>query len=129
MAKVRPVPKGYHSVTPGLAVTGADAFIKFCKKAFGAKEILRMPGPGGSVMHAELKIGDSHVMCGEEMPGMGNRSAKTLGGTPIQLYIYVPNCDAVYKKALKAGATVAMPMDDMFWGDRMGSVLDPFGNT
>jgi len=128
MAKVRPIPKGYHSLTPGLSVQGADAFIKFCKKAFGAKEKLRMPGPGGSVMHAELTIGDSNVMVGEEMP-MGNKSAKTLGGNPIQLYIYVKNCDAVYKKALAAGATVRMPMADMFWGDRMGSVTDPFGNT
>jgi PhnB protein len=129
MAKVRPIPKGYHSVTPGLSVQGADAFIKFCKKAFGAKEVMRMAGPGGSVMHAELVIGDSHIMCGEEMPSIGNKSAKTLGGTPVQLYIFVPNCDAVFKKAIAAGAAVRMPMANMFWGDRLGSVIDPFGNT
>ena len=129
MAKVRPIPKGYHSVTPGIAVQGADAFIKFCKKAFGAKEILRMPGPGGLIMHAEIVIGDSHLMLGEENPAMGNKSSKTLGGTPVTLSIYVPNCDTVFKKAVAAGATVRMPMADMFWGDRMGSVVDPFGNT
>jgi PhnB protein len=129
MAKVRPVPKGYHSVTPGLAVQGADAFIKFCKKAFGAKEIMRMPGPGGAVMHAELRIGDSHIMCGDEMPGIGNKSAKALGGSPVQLYVFVPKCDAVFKKAVAAGATVRMPVANMFWGDRMGTVVDPFGNT
>ena len=127
--KVRPVPKGYHTVTPGLSVQGADAFIKFCKKAFGAKEILRMPGPGGAVMHAELAIGDSRIMCGDENPAFGRKSAKTLGDSPVQLYIYTEKCDALIKKAVAAGATVAMPAADMFWGDRMGSVVDPFGNT
>jgi uncharacterized glyoxalase superfamily protein PhnB len=127
--KVRAVPRGYHTVTPGLALRGADAFVVFCKKAFGAKEIMRMPGPGGSLMHAELLIGDSYLMVHDEMPGMGNRSAAALGGTPVTLYIYVENCDAVFKKAVAAGATVAMPMEDMFWGDRMGQLKDPFGNT
>ena len=129
MPKVKPIPKGYHSVTPGLAVQGADAFIKFCKKAFGAKEISRMKGPGGSVMHAELLIGDSHIMVGDEMPAMGNRSAKTLGGSPVALYVYVEKCDVTFKKAVAAGATVRMPLTDMFWGDRYGQVEDPFGNV
>ena len=128
MAKVRPVPKGYHTLTPGLSVRDAGGFIKFCKKAFGAKEVDRMLGPGGSIMHAELTIGDSHIMCGEEMPGMGGKSAATLGSTPVQLYIYVENCDKVFKKAVAAGGTVTMPLADMFWGDRMGSLVDPFGN-
>jgi PhnB protein len=127
--KVRPVPKGYHTVTPGLAVQGADTFIRFCKKAFGAKEVMRMPGPGGAVMHAELLIGNSHVMVNDEMPGMGNKSATSLGGSPATLYIYVEKCDAVFKKAVAAGAMIKMPMENMFWGDRMGVVVDPFGNT
>jgi PhnB protein len=128
MAKVRPIPKGYHAVTPGLSVKGAAEFIKFCQKAFGAKVIGRMAGPGGSVAHAELLIGDSHLMCGEEMPG-GNKSAASLSGTPVQLYLHVENCDKVFKKAVAAGASVRMPHGDMFWGDRMGSVVDPFGNV
>jgi PhnB protein len=127
--KVKPVPKGYRTVTPGLSVQGADAFIKFCKKAFGAKEVLRMAGPGGSVMHAELEIGDSRIMIGDENPHWGNKSAKTLGGTPLTLHIYVPDCDAMVAKAVKAGATVLMPLADQFWGDRFGTVADPFGNV
>ena len=127
--KVRAVPKDYHTVTPGLAVKGAGDFIAFCKKAFGAKEKLRMLGPGGSIMHAELFIGDSQLMVGEEMPGMGNRAASSLGGSPVTLYIYVENCDAMFKKAVTAGARVFRPMENMFWGDRMGTVTDPFGNN
>jgi uncharacterized glyoxalase superfamily protein PhnB len=129
MPKVKPIPKGYHTLTPGIAVQGADGFIKFCKKAFGAKEVLRLSGPGGSVMHAELLIGDTHLMVGDEMPGMGNKSSKSLNGTPLTLHVYVPKCDAVVKKAVAAGATVRMPVADMFWGDRYGTVEDPFGNT
>ena len=128
-AKVRPIPKGQHTLTPGIAVQGAAAFITFCKKAFGAKELARMHMPDGLVMHADLLIGDSHLMVADEMPAMGNTSAKTLGGSPANLYIYVANCDAVFKKALKAGAAVRMPMADMFWGDRMGTLVDPFGNS
>lgn len=129
MPKVRPIPKGYHTVTVGLAVQSADAFIKFCKKAFGAQEILRMPGPGGSIMHAEIQIGDSRIMCGDEHPNMGNKSSKTLGGCPVTFHIYVENCDAAIKKAIKAGATEKMPAMDMFWGDRYGMVTDPFGHN
>jgi PhnB protein len=127
--KVRPVPKGYHAVTPALAIQGADAFIKFCKKAFGATEIMRMKGPGGSVMHAEILIGDSRLMVGDENPQWGNKSAKTLGGSPLTLHIYVPDCDAAVAKALKAGAAAGMPVADQFWGDRYGTVVDPFGNV
>ena len=129
MLKVRPIPKGQHIVTPGLAVQGADGFIKFCKKAFGAKELHRLSGPGGSVMHAEIEIGDSRIMVGDESPGMGNKSAKTLGGSPVSLHVYTKECDAVFKKAVAAGATPLMPPTDMFWGDRYGRIEDPFGNT
>lgn len=129
MPKVRPIPKGYHTVTPALAVQGADAFIKFCRKAFGAKELSRLPGPGGSVMHAELEIGDSRIMIGEETPGMGNPSAKTLGGCPVSLFLYVTDVDAAFKKAVKAGATAQMPPADMFWGDRYCRLGDPFGHS
>ncbi|MFN7920417.1 MAG: VOC family protein [Bryobacteraceae bacterium] len=129
MAKVRPIPKGYTTITPGIAIQGADAFIKFCKKAFGAKEIMRMAGPvKGSVMHAEIEIGNSRFMCGDESPSMGNRSAVTLGGTPVTFHIYVENVDKAFPKAIKAGATAIMPPTDMFWGDRYSQVQDPFGN-
>ena len=127
--KVRPVPKGYHTITPSLCIQGADAFVKFCKKAFGAKELMRMKGPGGTVMHSELEIGESRIMVGDENPQWGFKSAKTLGGTPLTLHIYVPDCDAVVAKAIKAGATPRMPLADMFWGDRYGTVEDPFGNV
>ena len=126
--KVRPVPKGYQTVTTSLTVQDADGFIKFCKKAFGATELLRMKGPGGSIMHAEIQIGDARVMVGDEMPGMGKKSAKSLGGSPLTLFMYVPDCDAVAAKALKAGAVTRMPLSDMFWGDRYGTLEDPFGN-
>ena len=127
--KVRPVPKGHHTITPAISVQGADAFIKFCKKAFGAKELSRMKGPGGSIMHAEIEIGDSRLMLGDEHPQFGNKSAKTHGGTPLTLHIYVPDCDAVMAKAVKAGAVTRFPMADQFWGDRYGTVEDPFGNV
>lgn len=129
MPKVRPVPKGHGSITPGLTVTGADAFIRFCKKVFGAKVETRMTGPGGLVMHAALRIGDSLISVADEVPAMGNKSPKTLGGTSVALYLYTERVDAVFKKAVAAGATVRMPVTDMFWGDRTGTVVDPFGHT
>lgn len=129
MPKVRPIPKGYHIVTTGLAVQGADAFIKFCKKAFGAKEVLRLPAPDGSIMHAEIMIGDTRIMVGEENPSTGNKSAKTLGGSPASLHIYSEDCDKAFKKAVAAGATPLMPPTDMFWGDRYGRLMDPFGHS
>jgi PhnB protein len=130
MAKVNPIPKGYHSVTPGLSVRDAAKAIEFYKKAFDAKEKTRMTGPDGkSVMHAELQIGNSKLMLGEEMPQMGNPSPQTLNGTTINLYIYVKNADKVFEQAVKAGATVTMPLNDAFWGDRFGSVKDPFGHS
>src|SRR5262249_2433160 len=124
--KARPIPKGYHTLTIGVTVKDAAGLITFCKKAFGAKEIARVPGPGGTVMHADLLIGDSHFMLGDENPMM--KSASALGGTPVTFHIYTENCDAMFKKAVSAGATVVMPLADQFWGDRYGRVLDPFGN-
>ncbi len=128
MAKVNPIPKGYHTVTPGLAVRNADQAIDFYKKAFGAKEKGRMPDPDGKIMHAELQIGNSYIMLGEENPQMNNPSPQSLNGTPVGLYIYVKDADKVLNQAIKAGATVTMPMMDQFWGDRAGMIADPFGH-
>jgi PhnB protein len=127
MAKVNPIPNGYHAVTPYLIIQGAGEAIEFYKRAFGAEEICRMGMPNGKVMHAELKIGDSFVMVGDEHPEF-NRSPKTLGGTPVGLHLYVPDVDAAFTRAVGAGATVKMPPMDMFWGDRFGKVVDPFGH-
>ena len=126
--KVGPVPKGYHSVTPGLAVRNASEALEFYKRAFGAKEKARMPGPDGNIMHAELQIGDSHIMLGEENLQMGNPSPQSLNGTPVGLYVYVKDVDRAFDQAVGAGATVTMPVMDQFWGDRSGMVTDPFGH-
>jgi PhnB protein len=126
--KVNPIPKGYHSITPGLAIRNADQAIEFYKKAFGAKEKMRMPGPDGKIMHAEIHIGDSAIYIGEEMPLMGHHSPQSLNGTTANLHIYVKNADKVFEQAVTAGATVVMPMEDAFWGDRYGQLQDPFGH-
>jgi PhnB protein len=126
--KVKPIPRGYHIVTPSLVVRGADRAIAFYKNAFGAREKLRMPGPDGKVMHAELQIGDSIVMVADESPEMGSRSPQTVGGASSSLLIYTKDVDALFQRALAAGATVQMPVADMFWGDRYGKVVDPFGH-
>src|SRR5512141_2870482 len=127
---VKPIPEGYHSITPYLTVRGADRAIEFYRRAFGAEELFRLNGPDGkTVMHAELKIGDSRFFLGDEVPGMGCRSAETLGGSPTGIYLYVRDVDETFRNAVAAGATVKTPLEDMFWGDRTGSVLDPFGNT
>ncbi len=127
MAAVKPIPDGYHSVTPYLSLKSADAAIKFYEKAFGAKEILRMPMPDGGVAHAEIEIGDSRVMMADEMPAYGNKSAETLGGSPISLAIYLEDVDSAFDKAVKAGAAVTRPVEDQFYGDRAGTLTDPFG--
>jgi PhnB protein len=125
----KPIPEGYHSITPYLAVKDAAQAIDFYKRAFGAQEVERMPGPGGKgVMHAEIKIGDSRVMLSDEFPGSGCASPQSLGGTTCQLFIYVPDVDSAYQQAISAGATSAMPVSDMFWGDRYGKLSDPFGH-
>ncbi len=126
--KASAVPKGYHTATPYLLCRAADQAIAFYKKAFGAKEKTRMLGPDGSVMHAEITIGDSHVMLGEENVAMGMHSPQSLGGTPAGVMLYVPNVDKTFAAAVAAGATVNMPVADQFWGDRYGKLTDPFGH-
>ena len=125
--KVTAVPEGYHTITPSLAVRDAARAIDFYKKAFGAEERMRMPGPDGKLMHAELRIGSSLIMLGEEMPEMGARSAQALGGTPVSFYVYVDNVDAFWTRAVAAGAKPIVPLSEMFWGDRLGKLEDPFG--
>lgn len=126
----KPVPEGYHSVTPHLVVREAGKAIEFYKQAFGAEEMARMPGPDGrSIMHAELRIGDSRVMLGEEFPQMQRWvSPQQLKGTTIALHMYVKDVDAAFSRAVNAGATVSMPVMDTFWGDRYGRVTDPWGH-
>jgi PhnB protein len=126
---VKPIPDGYHSVTPYITVRGAAAALEFYKAAFGAAEVMRFDMPGGGVAHAEIRIGDSIIMLGDEHPEWGNKSPQALGGTPGGLCIYVEDCDAVFDRALKAGATVMKPMEDQFYGDRSGTVIDPFGHA
>ena len=125
---VNPIPDGYHAVTPYLSLSDAAAGLEFYKKAFGARELFRMPMPDGRVGHAEMQIGDSRVMMADEFPAMGNNSPKTLGGTTISLMIYVTDVDAMFKQALAAGATELKPVKDQFYGDRSGCVTDPFGH-
>ena len=126
--KVSPVPKGYHTVTPYLVFRGAAQAIEFYKKAFGAKELLRMPAPDGSIAHAELQIGDSRIMVGDESPQQGARAPQTVGGTPVHIFMYLKDVDQTFAQAAAAGATVDMPLTDMFWGDRYGKLTDPFGH-
>ncbi len=117
---VKPVPEGFHTVTPFMSAKGADKLIDFLKRAFGAEEVMRMPGPDGVVMHAEVNIGNSRLMVGEAMQ---------TGPTQGSFYLYLNNVDAVYKQAVAAGAKSEREPKDEFWGDRMGTVKDPFGNT
>ncbi len=125
----KPIPDGWHTATPHITVKGADKAIEFYKKAFGAQEIVRMPGPGGQgIMHAEIKIGDSMIMLNDELPGMGEQSPQTLGGRTASIFLYVEDADAVHAKAVAAGGTARMPVTEMFWGDRMGRIADPFGH-
>ncbi|WP_309896759.1 VOC family protein [Archangium sp.] len=126
--KALPIPKGYHVVTPSLVVRGAANAIEFYKKAFGAKALSQMDAPGGKILHAEIKIGDSIVMLSDEFPEMGSASPQTVGGISASLMIYTKDVDALFNQALAAGATVSMPVSDMFWGDRYGRVKDPFGH-
>lgn len=126
--KVKPVPEGMHSVTPYLIVDDAAKAIDFYKKALGAEERFRLPGPGGGVMHAEIQIGDSVVMLSDANPAWGAKSPKTIGGSPVSLMLYVSDVDSAYKKAVDAGAEGSRPPTDMFWGDRMGRISDPFGH-
>ena len=125
----KPIPDGYHTITPYLTVKGAAAALDFYKRAFGAEEICQFPGPDGkSVMHAELKIGDSMFMLSDEFPGAGCRSPQSLGATTMNMHVYVSDVDAAFDRAVKAGATALMPVADMFWGDRYGKLRDPYGH-
>jgi len=128
MADVQPVPQGYHSVTPYLVVDGASRAIEFYKRAFGAVERFRMPAPDDKVGHAEIQIGDLVIMLSDPFPGMGS-SAPSGTQESAGLMLYVPDVDAVFKQAVDAGATVTMPLDNQFWGDRYGKVRDPFGHS
>ena len=126
---VKPVPEGYHTITPHLIVRDAARAIEFYKQAFGAKDRGVMKGPDGKVMHAELQIGDSIVMLADEMPEFGSRSPQSIGGSPAGLHIYTDNVDAAFDRAVKAGAQVEMPVMEQFWGDRYGKLKDPFGHS
>jgi uncharacterized glyoxalase superfamily protein PhnB len=126
--KVKSIPDGYATLTPVLTLADAAQGIEFYKRAFGAEELFRMPGPDGKIMHAELTIGTSRIMLGEEAPQRDCHSPRALGGTPVQFYIYVDDVDAAFKKAIAVGAKETMPVANMFWGDRVGSLVDPFGH-
>ena len=125
----QPVPEGYHTVTPYLAVEDAARAIEFYTRAFGAKESVRMDAPGGKIGHAELEIGDSRIMLSDPFPQASTKPPKELGGTSFSVMMYVEDVDAAFKRAVDAGATVSMELADMFWGDRFGSVTDPFGHS
>jgi PhnB protein len=125
---VKPIPDGYHTVTPYLIVNDASRAIDFYTKAFGAKELSRFEMPGGKIGHAEIKIGDSPVMLAEEFPEMGAVSPKSLGGTPVGICLYVKDVDALAAQATAAGAKVVRPVQDQFYGDRSGTFEDPFGH-
>ena len=128
MASVKPVPEGMHTVTPNLTIRDCAKAIDFYKRALGAQEISRMPAPDGkSIWHAELRIGDSVVFMNDEMPGMGRPAPSADQPVPVTMWLYVPDCDAAYKKAVQAGAKETMKPADMFWGDRCAGIADPFG--
>ncbi len=128
MPQVKPVPDGMRTVTPHLVCAGAADAIEFYKKAFGAVEMARLPGPQGKIAHAMIRIGDSVVMLVDEFPEMGSLSPKSFKGSPVTIHLYVDNVDATVERAVKAGAKITMPVADMFWGDRYGQLVDPLGH-
>ncbi|MEU9233684.1 VOC family protein [Streptomyces subrutilus] len=125
---VQPIPEGYPRVTPYLCADGAAAAIDFYVAVLGARELMRMPAPGGKIGHAELELGNSVIMLADEYPEMGFRSPKAVGGTPVTLHVYVEDVDTVFAEALARGATEVRPVRDEFYGDRTGQFLDPFGH-
>jgi PhnB protein len=125
---VKPIPDGYHSLTPYLIIQGAAGALEFYQKAFGATELFRMAAPNGSIGHAEIKIGDSILMLADTCPVMGGKGPKELGGTPVSMCLYVEDADAVFNRAVGLGATVVRPIQDQFYGDRSGTLTDPFGH-
>ena len=126
--KVKPIPDGMRTVTPHLVCAGAADAIEFYKKAFGAQEVARLPGPDGKIMHAMIRVGDSAIMLVDEAPQWGMLGPKSLKGSPVTIHLYVEDADAFVARAVKAGAEVTMPLADMFWGDRYGKLKDPFGH-
>ena len=127
-SNVKPIPEGYHSVTPYLIIKNAAEAIEFYKKAFGATELFRMDQPDGKIGHAEIKIGDSPIMLSDEFPEMGYRGPQSLGGSPVSIMLYVEDVDTVVDRATTAGAKLDRPVEDKFYGDRTGSLTDPFGH-
>jgi uncharacterized glyoxalase superfamily protein PhnB len=128
MPAVKPIPEGFHSVTPHLICAGAADAIAFYKKAFNAVELLRFPMPDGRLMHACIRIGDANVMLVDEMPEWGALGPKSLKGSPVTIHLFVVDVDAFVARAVDAGATITMPIADAFWGDRYGKIEDPFGH-
>ena len=126
---VKPIPEGYHSVTPYLIINGAASAIEFYQKAFGATELFRFPTPDGKIGHAEIKIGDSPIMLADEFAEMGYKGPQALGGSPVSLMIYLEDVDAVFNRAVEAGASVKEAVQDKFYGDRTGTLTDPFGHV
>ena len=126
--KVKPVPEGYHSVTPYLIIDGATRALDYYKRVFGATERMRMPGPNGKIGHAEISIGDSVIMMADEHPEMGARAPRAFGGAAVSIMLYVNDVDATVKAALAEGAKLLQPIEDKFYGDRTGSIEDPFGH-
>jgi uncharacterized glyoxalase superfamily protein PhnB len=129
MAQAKPVPDGFRTVTPHMIIRNASTAIEFYKKAFNAEEVMRLPGPDGtSVMHAEIRVGNSIIMIVDELKEWGLQGPETLGDTPVSIHLYVDDADAWFERATKAGAEAIMPVQDTFWGDRYGKVKDPFGH-
>jgi len=129
MPKVQPIPEGMTAVTPHLVVDGAAAAIEFYKKAFGAVEEARIPGPNGRLIHAAVRFGGATIMLVDEMPEWGVMGPKALKGSPVTIHLYTEDADALFNRAVAAGATVKMPLEDQFWGDRYGKIEDPFGHS
>ncbi|MDP2027574.1 VOC family protein [Sulfuriferula sp.] len=128
MSTIKPIPEGFHSITPHLVCAGAIAAIDFYQRAFNAVAVMRLPGAADKLMHAQIRIGDSNIMLVDEMPEWGSLGPSALKGTPVTLHCYVNDADAAFAQAIAAGATVKMPLADMFWGDRYGILVDPFGH-
>lgn len=126
--KVKPIPDTYHTATPYLTVRGAAEAIDYYQRAFGAKELFRLPGPNGKITHAEILIGDSHIMLGDESAATGSQAPPALHGTPVSIFLYVEDVDKTFKQAVGAGAKETLPVQHMFWGDRFGRLTDPFGH-
>ncbi len=127
-ATTKPIPDGYHTVTPYLIIKDAAKAIDFYREAFGATELMRLASPDGKIMHAEIKIGDSPIMLCDECPDWNALSPQTIGGTAVSIVLYLADVDSIVGRAVAAGASLLMPVEDQFWGDRMGTVADPFGH-